>query len=192
MDHLLVTIVGVLGSLGEAIQCDDLSQKHIHNQVLITTAGFERESNDELLHNYRSDDQNAVMQAYNILVNLAYIARPKFYPYYVARWAQYCLHHKVATPGKLLSQIYGLQFILLTCNSCSIFDPQALYVSFAVVLCQDISSESILLGHRIGKMGMSMCMNLLNQNHSSTSELSSVHLLYYSHVGSLFEPIQVS
>ena len=88
MDHLLVTIVGVLGSLGEAIQCDDLSQKHIHNQVLITTAGFERESNDELLHNYRSDDQNAVIQAYNILVNLAYIARPKFYPYYVARWAQ--------------------------------------------------------------------------------------------------------
>ena len=104
MGRLLVTIVGVLGSLGEAVQCNDLTEKHINNQVLIARAGFERESNDELLHNYRSEDQNTVMQAYNILVHLAYVAKPKFYPYYVARWAQYCLNQKVATPGEVLSQ----------------------------------------------------------------------------------------
>ena len=114
MGQLLITIVGVLGSLGEVVQCDNVSQEYINNQVLIATADFERECNDEMLHNYRSEDQNAVMQAYRILVNLAYIAKPKFYPYYVSQWAQYCLNHKVATPGNLLSQIYDLQFILLT------------------------------------------------------------------------------
>ena len=67
-----------------------------------------------------------------------------------------------------------------------------MYVTFAVVLFQDISGESILLGRQIGKLGIDFCTNLFNQNHSFTSELCDIHLLYYSHVGPWIEPIQVS
>ncbi|KAL3778690.1 hypothetical protein ACHAWO_010721 [Cyclotella atomus] len=68
------------------------------------------------------------MQAYNIIVDLAYVARPKLYPYFVARWSQFFLKHKIAC----------------------IYTP-AVYVTVAVVLSRDMSSRNVLLGHRIGK-----------------------------------------
>jgi hypothetical protein len=43
-------------------------------------------------------------------------------------------------------------------------------------------------GRRIGKLGMRM----LDQCDSSLSELPKVHLVYYGHVGCLFEPVQVN
>jgi len=67
---------------------------------------FQSKSNDDLLHNYTQDskDHVTIMRMYNILSNLAYVAKPKLWPYFVARWAQYCLKHRVAcdnTPGTL-------------------------------------------------------------------------------------------
>jgi len=59
-------------------------------------------------------------------------------------------------------------------------------VVFAAVLCKDISSEHTRVGHRIGKLGLS----LLQQYDTSMTLLPSVHLIYYGHVGILFEPLQ--
>lgn len=50
-----------------------------------------------------------------------------------------------------------------------------------------MDSENIEVGHRIGKLGL----KVLQQYDSSISELPAVHLLYYGHVGILFEPLQV-
>ena len=60
-------------------------------------------------------------------------------------------------------------------------------MTFALVLCQDMSSDNIKVGYRIGKLGLKVL-----KQHSSISELPAVHLLYYGHVGILFEPMQVS
>lgn len=49
-----------------------------------------------------------------------------------------------------------------------------------------MSDENITVGRRIGKLGL----RLLNQCDSANSELSVVHLLYYGHIGILFEPMQ--
>jgi hypothetical protein len=105
------------------------------------------------------------MQAYNIIVDLAYVARPKLYPYFVARWCQFFLKHKIAC----------------------IYTP-AVYVTVAVVLSRDLSSRNVLLGHRIGKLSL----RTLDHCHSSISQLPSLHLLYYGHVGILFQPMQAS
>ena len=58
---------------------------------------------------------------------------------------------------------------------------------FAAVLCTDISSEHTRVGHRIGKLGLS----LLQQYYTSMTLLPTVPLTYYGHVGILFEPLQV-
>lgn len=58
----------------------------------------------------------------------------------------------------------------------------------ATVLCKSVRNENISRGHRIGKLGL----RLVNNHDSANFELPIVHLLYYGHVGILFEPLQVS
>jgi hypothetical protein len=62
------------------------------------------------------------------------------------------------------------------------------YATFAVILCYDLSSKVIRLGQRIGRLGLRM----LNRIDSFQRKLPEIYLLYYGHVGILFEPIQVS
>lgn len=101
-------MIEMLGSFGEEVRYEDVSQSEITTQINSVVASFNQESDDVLmLHMYTSSSSNhtAIMQAYNILVNLAYVAKPKLYAYFVSRWAQFFLKNKVAcihTPGKFL------------------------------------------------------------------------------------------
>jgi hypothetical protein len=102
------------------------------------------------------------MHAYYILTSLIYLAKPALHPYYVSRWVQYCLEHKVASKYVTAS-----------------------YTCFAAILCQ-LTDANIRIGKRVGQLGL----KLLNQSGSFMSELPLVHMLYYGYVGVLFEPIQ--
>eukprot|EP00804_Cyclotella_cryptica_P020127 CCRYP_014899-RB/>CCRYP_014899-RB protein AED:0.03 eAED:0.03 QI:211/1/1/1/1/1/6/342/1334 len=164
-EQLLVTIVNVLKSLGEDIPADDVARRDVATQVRLAKRNFERESDDALLqmHKNSSKPNVAIMQAYNILVNLSFIAKPRLYQYFVARWAQFCLKSNVAC-----KYVAGA------------------YVAFAVVLCKDVSGTDARLGYRIGKLGLKM----LHEDDTATSELPSVYLLYFGFVAVLFEPLQ--
>ena len=98
MEQLFDTIVNILKSLGENFPADDLARKDIATQVRLVKSNFVRESDDALLqmHKNSSKPNLAIMQAYNILVNLAFIVKPRIYQYFVARWAEFCLKSKVA------------------------------------------------------------------------------------------------
>lgn len=50
---------------------------------------YERESDDSLfgVEQINSDNHGAIMQGYNILTSLAYVVKPKLYPFFVARWS---------------------------------------------------------------------------------------------------------
>ena len=85
----------------------NVSPEEITAQINWVVEGFDEESDEVLLHMYDSSTPNhiAIMQAYNILVNLAYVAKPQLYPYFVSCWAHFFLKNKVAclhTPGELL------------------------------------------------------------------------------------------
>lgn len=168
MGPLLITIIGVLASFGENIRCENVSDDDIAAEVSSVMARLGEASDEALLNTQKVEFGNhvATMQAFNTLVNLAYVARPKLYPYFVARWTKFHLKNKV---------------------QCA-FTP-AVYITFAVVMCQDINSSDIWVGHRIGKLGLRLQNEYVSI--SSNSELPSQHLLYYGHVGILFEPIQV-
>lgn len=60
------------------------------------------------------------------------------------------------------------------------------YVTFAVILCKDLSGEDTRVGYRIGKLGL----KILHEHPSITSELPMVYLLHFGFVAILFEPIQ--
>lgn len=119
MDKLLVTIVGVLKELGENILLDNVTNELILSQVHSTKELLESLSNDELSHKYMldSEDHSAIMRAYSTLMYLSWIAKPKLWPYFVVRWAQYCLKHKVAcdfTPGDTF--VVFLSFFHIQCS----------------------------------------------------------------------------
>lgn len=98
-NQLIVTMLGLLQSLGEHIPCDEEVRKDIARQIDISIKSFQLESDDKLLnmHDFSSEKYDAIMQAYTILVSLGHIAKPQLYAYYVARWSQFCLKHKVAS-----------------------------------------------------------------------------------------------
>ena len=103
---LLNAIIGLLKSLGEDIPDEDIAKNDVANHVSETMKIFELESDDTLLrmHSNKSTEHVAVVQAYNVLANLAYLSAQQLYPYYVSRWARFCLTHRVASkyvPGKL-------------------------------------------------------------------------------------------
>ena len=70
--------------------------------------------------------------------------------------------------------------MLVCVNTCS----PAAYVSFAVILCQELNANT-KTGHHIGKLGL----KLLHES-SSTTQIPTVYLSYYGYVGIWFEPIQ--
>jgi hypothetical protein len=91
MRQLLATMIEVLKSLGEKIRYENVASGDITAEVFSAVRRYEKESNDSLLDLNTSipDDNVAIMQAYNIIVNLAYVARPKLYPFFVARWSNF-------------------------------------------------------------------------------------------------------
>lgn len=104
MDQLLITMTSILRTLGEDIP-NDAPEERIAIQVDLAAEQFNETSDDSLLDTSKSisEHEMAVMQAYNTLVYLAYVARPKLFPYYVTCWARFHLDHKVNceyTPGK--------------------------------------------------------------------------------------------
>ena len=105
MDVLLNTIVATLEALGEKLP-GDVSPTDISSQIRSAQlkVGKESDNNMFLLNKVSTESQTNIMQAYNILTSLAYVARPKLYPYFAARWVQYTLEHKVSskyTPGNV-------------------------------------------------------------------------------------------
>ena len=98
-------IVQLLGSLGEHIS-KRLSDEDIAEEVCSAMTSFKSLSDHDLLNMHEHDaskDHDAVMQAYELLAPLAFIGTPRLCPYYVAKWAKFCLHHRVASehiPGE--------------------------------------------------------------------------------------------
>jgi hypothetical protein len=109
MAALLNTILDVLASLGEDLRSTEhLCESTISAEFRLASEMFEIEFNDASSHAYRVDscDCTPVMEAYNILTNLAFLVKPKLCPYFVARWAMYTLRNKVMckyTPGEFFS-----------------------------------------------------------------------------------------
>ena len=189
-NQLIVTMIGLLQSLGEHIPCDEEVRKDIARQVDISIKSFQLESDDKLLnmHDFSSEKYDAIMQAYSILVGLGYITKPQLNTYYTARWSQFCLKHKVASkyvPSEL--PLYLLTCMILYFLSSLVFGSFCIYlvayVFFAAVLCTELN-ETSRVGYRIGRLGLKMS----NQNDSNSMPL--LYLLYYGYVGIVFEPIQ--
>ena len=115
---LLCTIIDVLRSLGELIP-ERLSDKDISEEVCSAMTSFMSLPDQDLLHMHKHNatkGQAAIMQAYELLAPLAFIGTPRVCPYYVARWAQYCLQHRVASeyvPGKSLHFHLGQPWVFL-------------------------------------------------------------------------------
>jgi hypothetical protein len=104
---LIDKIIDLIKSLGENMPDDDTARKEVISQISSAMKSFEKMSDDNLLqmHQTKSHHHAAIMHAYYILTSLIYLAKPALHPYYVSRWVQYCLEHKVASkyvPGKLL------------------------------------------------------------------------------------------
>ena len=104
---LIEKIIDLLKSLGEDIPDDDTARKEVISQISSAMKRFEKVSDDNLFHMHQTKSHHhaAIMHAYYILTSLIYLAKPALHPYYVSRWVQYCLEHKVASkyvPGKLL------------------------------------------------------------------------------------------
>jgi hypothetical protein len=106
MAALLNTILDVLASLGEDHRStDNLCKSTISAEFCSASEMLEMEFNDALSQAYRVDscDHKPVMEAYYILLTLAYIVKPELCPYFVTRWAMYTLRNKVMckyTPGE--------------------------------------------------------------------------------------------
>jgi hypothetical protein len=81
---LFNTMIDVLQTLGEELR-QDISEEDIDQEVRLVTASFESESDDALLYLEETTSQNQLsimqtIQAYSILVGVAYFARPRLYP----------------------------------------------------------------------------------------------------------------
>jgi chaperone required for assembly of F1-ATPase len=81
---LFNTMIDVLQTLGEELR-QDISEEDIDQEVRLVTASFESESDDALLYLDETTSQNQLsiiqtIQAYSILVGVAYFARPRLYP----------------------------------------------------------------------------------------------------------------
>jgi hypothetical protein len=109
MAALMNPIIDTLASLGEVLKStDELCESTVFAEFRLASEMFEIESDDALSRAYRVDScvHTPVMEAYYILVNLAYSVKPKLCPYFVTRWAMYTLRNKVMckyTPGELFS-----------------------------------------------------------------------------------------
>jgi hypothetical protein len=104
MNQLLMTIVTTLNSLGQKIH-DTISIRDVQSEVSFVMSKFEEEPDDALMNlsTATTENHDIIMQAYSIIASLAYVARPKLYPYFAASWSNFCLKHKASskyTPGE--------------------------------------------------------------------------------------------
>lgn len=151
---------------------------------------FKSLSDHDLLHMHKNNaakNHTAVIQAYELLVPLAFMITPRLCPYYVAKWVQYCLQYRVASehiPGERWQLYYtwicSLDLLIILAGVYS----SAAYVSFAAMFCQELN-ENTRIGYRIGQLGL----KLLHQS-SCITEIPTVYNYYYGYVGIWFEPIQ--
>jgi hypothetical protein len=98
MEEVRATVLKILNSMGEDIVDGNLAPGYTKIQVTATKSCFENTPDDVLftMHTRVSDRDAMIMKAYNVLVNLSYVSKPLLYPYYTAKWAQFCLKSKVA------------------------------------------------------------------------------------------------
>ncbi|KAL3791816.1 hypothetical protein HJC23_002447 [Cyclotella cryptica] len=160
------TCLKVLNLLGEDLPINgNVDEAELISIVTKTKTVFQEKSNEELMaHHEETSRRNiAIMQFYDQLSIVSYLAKPKICPYVMARWAHFCLTHNVSckyTPGA--------------------------FVSFSSILCCESFDEDARIACRIGKVGMLM----LSRNDSAIEELPGVYLIHYVYAGSLIEPIQ--
>eukprot|EP00804_Cyclotella_cryptica_P001010 CCRYP_012361-RA/>CCRYP_012361-RA protein AED:0.06 eAED:0.06 QI:298/1/0.66/1/1/1/3/12/1416 len=157
------TCVKVLSLLGEHIPDDVVDVNPTVNEVKTL---FYNISNEDILAmvDETSSRNISVMEFFSQLVTVAILVKPRRICHYcVARWALFCLTHKVActyTPGA--------------------------FVSFASMLSRDLG-EDARLACRISKAGMMM---LSRNDTAMIQQLPIVYTVHYMWVGSLTEPIQ--
>ncbi|KAL3801675.1 hypothetical protein HJC23_013180, partial [Cyclotella cryptica] len=157
------TCVKVLSLLGEHIPDDVVDVNPTVNEVKTL---FYNTSNEDLLAMVDETGSRKIyiMEFYNHLATVSFLVTPRrFCHYCVARWALFCLTHKVAckyTPGA--------------------------YVSFASMLSRDLD-EDAKLACMISKAGMMM---LSRNDTAMIQQLPVVYSVHYMWVGSLTEPIQ--
>lgn len=118
---------------------------------------FEHESDEAVLRMTKPHHNNErienIMKFYSHLSVISWIAAPKMHAFYMARFAQFCLTSKVA---------------------CT-YLPSA-FVGFGACLCNMLTlSSEILVGYRIGKMGLM----LLNRFELDKDKAWQVYLAYY-------------
>jgi hypothetical protein len=133
---LIDKVIDLIKSLGEDIPDDDTARKEVVSQINSAMKSFEKVSYDNLLHMHqtKSHHHTAIMHAYYILTFLIYLAKPALHPYYVSRWVQYCVKHKVASkyvPGKPLL-LSGSCYIASSSHSS---DFSLFFSSFVYLLC---------------------------------------------------------
>jgi uncharacterized protein (UPF0147 family) len=112
MEEVRVTVLKMLISMGEDILEGDVAPGYTKIQVAATKKCFENTPDDVLfsMHSRVSDRDAMIMKAYNVLVNLSYVSKPLLYPYYTAKWAQFCLKSNVAckhVPSKCHVHVMG-------------------------------------------------------------------------------------
>eukprot|EP00804_Cyclotella_cryptica_P021275 CCRYP_001545-RB/>CCRYP_001545-RB protein AED:0.16 eAED:0.26 QI:0/0/0/1/0/0.33/3/0/1055 len=107
------TCLKVLNLLGEDLPINgNVDEAELISIVSKTKRLFHEKSNEELMahHDETSRRNIAIMQFYDQLSIVSYLAKPKLCPYFTARWAHFCLTHNVScqyTPGKLSASLVG-------------------------------------------------------------------------------------
>ena len=97
---------------------DEDIESEVKSEVGVAIQGFESISDHDLLHMYTNSDaesQADIIRAYYILCNLMYLGSPRMHPYYVARWIQFCLKHKVKSkyiPGEIILFFLNLFYFI--------------------------------------------------------------------------------
>ena len=116
--RLKCTILELLESMGELMP-PNLSDKDIGSEVAMAIQGFESISDHDLLHMYTNSDaesQADIIRAYCILCNVMVLdGSSRMRPYYVARWVQFCLKHKVKSkyiPGEIILFFLNLFYFI--------------------------------------------------------------------------------
>eukprot|EP00804_Cyclotella_cryptica_P017299 CCRYP_019577-RA/>CCRYP_019577-RA protein AED:0.24 eAED:0.25 QI:0/0.5/0/1/1/1/3/0/813 len=93
------TCIKVLNLLGEDLPLNgNVDNDELVSIVTKTKALFQEKSNDELMtiHNETSRRSRAIMQFYDQLSIVSYLAKPGVCPYFMARWAHFSLAHNVS------------------------------------------------------------------------------------------------
>ncbi|KAL3804173.1 LOW QUALITY PROTEIN: hypothetical protein HJC23_013692 [Cyclotella cryptica] len=104
------TCLKVLNLLGEDLPINgNVDEAELISIVSKTKRLFHEKSNEELMahHDETSRRNIAIMQFYDQLSIVSYLAKPKLCPYFTARWAHFCLTHNVScqyTPALTMMQ----------------------------------------------------------------------------------------